>query len=287
MVTAPDRPRGRGMRVTPSAVKACALPCGLPVLQPPTLRDPAAQEVLAGLGADVFVVCAYGLILPTAVLDTPPLGCVNVHFSLLPAFRGAAPVAWAILTGQEASGVTIMQMDPGLDTGPVLAQAAEPIRPDDDTGSLEGRLAVLGAGLLLGVLDRLEAGPVPALAQDGSLASYAAKLTPADARIDWSLDARQIVNRVRAFSPRPGAWTLLDGRRLKLWRARPQAGGQAGDGPAGQVGEPGSIVSGPGGAMVVATGGGSIVAEEVQPEGGRRMAGADLLRGLRASARLV
>ena len=279
VVTAPDRPRGRGMRVTASPVKSCADSCGLPVLQPASLRQPATHDILAGLGADAFVVCAYGLILPPAVLDAARLGCLNVHFSLLPALRGAAPVAWAILSGQETSGVTIMQMDAGLDTGPMLAQAAEPIRPDDDTGSLEARLAVLGAGLLLEVLDRLEAGPVPAIAQDDRASSYAAKLTPADARIDWSLDAGAIVNRIRAFSPRPGAWALLEGRRLKLWRARPAAGAHGRDVAA----EPGSVTPGPGGAMVIATGAGSIVAEEVQPEGGRRMPGADLLRGLRGA----
>jgi methionyl-tRNA formyltransferase len=220
-------------------------------------------------------VCAYGLILPPAVLDQPRLGCVNVHFSLLPAFRGAAPVAAAVLAGLPVSGVTIMQMDPGLDTGPILDAVEEPIRPDDDTGSLEARLAIAGAELLVSVLDRLEAGTIEARPQDGTQASYAGKVTPEDARIDWDQPGASIVNRVRAFSPRPGAWTMLDGRRLKVWRAR--AAGQPGRG------EPGSFADGAEGSLVVATGDGALVLDEVQPEGGRRMSGADFLRGRRGA----
>jgi methionyl-tRNA formyltransferase len=284
VVTAPDRPKGRGMEVAASPVKEAALAAGLPVLQPPTLKDPAVQSELAALGADVFVVCAYGLILPRAVLETPRLGAVNVHFSLLPAYRGAAPVAWAVLDGRGVSGVTIMQMDPGLDTGPILEQAEEPVRPDDDTGALEGRLAEVGAMLLVSVLDRLEAGTVSPQPQDDSTSTYAAKLTPEAARIDWSEEAKPIARRIRAFSPRPGAWTTLGGRRLKVWRASvPEAWSTAaGAAPPGPV-PPGSVTAGPGGAMVVATGGGPLVLEEVQPEGGRRMAGSELLRGLRGA----
>jgi methionyl-tRNA formyltransferase len=276
VVTAPDRPKGRGMELAASPVKRRALAAGIPVLQPPTLRTVEAQAELAAAGADVFVVCAYGLILPPAVLDQPRLGCVNVHFSLLPAFRGAAPVAAALLAGVPVSGVTIMQMDPGLDTGPILDTVEEPIRPDDDTGSLEARLAVAGADLLVSVLDRLEAGTIEAQPQDGSKASYAGKVTPEDARIDWDQPGASIADRVRAFSPRPGAWTTLDGRRLKVWRAR--AAGEPGGGP------PGSFAGGAGGALVVATGDGALTLEEVQPEGGRRMSGADFLRGRRGAA---
>jgi methionyl-tRNA formyltransferase len=276
VVTAPDRPKGRGMELAASPVKQRALAAGIPVLQPPSLRTPEAQAELAAAGADVFVVCAYGLILPPAVLDEPRLGCVNVHFSLLPAFRGAAPVAAAVLAGLPLSGVTIMQMDPGLDTGPILDAIEEPIRPDDDTGSLEARLAVAGAGLLVSVLDRLEAGTIEARPQDGSQASYAGKVTPEDARIDWGQPGASIVDRVRAFSPRPGAWTTLDGRRLKVWRAR------VAEEPGG--GAPGSFAGGSGGSLVVATGDGALTLDEVQPEGGRRMPGADFLRGRRGAA---
>src|SRR5437588_7084043 len=283
VATAPDRPRGRGMELATSPVKQRALAAGIPVLQPHTLRTPEAQAELAAAGADVFVVCAYGLILPPAVLEEPRLGCVNVHFSLLPAFRGAAPVAGAILAGVAVSGVTIMQMDPGLDTGPILDTVEEPIRPDDDTGSLEARLALAGAGLLVSVLDRLEAGTIEARPQDGSQASYAGKLTPEDARIDWAQPSASIAARVRAFSPRPGAWTTLDGRRLKVWRARTGEGRLAAEPELEPESEPGSVCSGPGGSLVVATGDGSLVLEEVQPEGGRRMPGPDFLRGRRGA----
>lgn len=275
VATAPDRPKGRGMALAASPVKERALAAGLVVLQPPTLRDHAAQEALAELDADVFVVCAYGLILPGAVLAIPPLGCVNVHFSLLPLLRGAAPVAGAILAGLAESGVTIMQMDPGLDTGAILLQAAEPIRPDDDTGSLEARLAVLGAGLLVDALNRLEAGDLPPRPQDSNASTYAAKLTPEDARIDWGQDPASIVARVRAFSPRPGAWTTLEGRRLKVWRAQ-----------AAEAGPPrpaGTFAQGASGTLVVAAGDGNLVLDEVQPEGSRRMAGAEFLRGRRGA----
>ena len=284
VATAADRPRGRGMELAASPVKRRALAAGIPVLQPATLRTPEAQAELAAAGADIFVVCAYGLILPPAVLEEPRLGCVNVHFSLLPAFRGAAPVAGAILAGVGVSGVTIMQMDPGLDTGPILDTVEEPIRPHDDTGSLEARLALAGAGLLVSVLDRLEAGTIEARPQGGSQASYAGKLTPEDARIDWARPSASIVDRVRAFSPRPGAWSTLDGRRLKVWRARPGEGPLASAEPELEPElEPGSFCSGPGGSLVVATGDGSVVLDEVQPEGGRRMPGPDFLRGRRGA----
>ena len=284
VVTAPDRPRGRGMELAASPVKQRALAAGIPVLQPPTLRAPEVQVELAATGADVFVVCAYGLILPPAVLEEPRLGCVNVHFSLLPAFRGAAPVAAAILAGVPVSGVTIMQMDPGLDTGPTLDTVEEPIRPDDDTGSLEARLALAGARLLVSVLDHLEAGTIEARPQDGSQASYAGKVTPEDARIDWSQPSASIGDRVRAFSPRPGAWTILDGRRLKVWRARPGDGPLASGEPRWKPeGEPGWFGSGAGGSMVVVTGDGVVALDEIQPEGGRRMSGPDFLRGRRGA----
>ncbi|HYN98916.1 MAG TPA: methionyl-tRNA formyltransferase, partial [Actinomycetota bacterium] len=155
VVTAPDKPRGRGMNLQPSEVKALAVANDIPVLQPPTLRSEEAQAALRDLGADVFVVVAYGLILPKAVLDIPPLGCVNVHFSLLPRWRGAAPVQWAILEGDASSGVAIMQMDPGMDTGPVLEMVEEPISPEDTSGTLADRLAVLGAKLIPDVVGRL------------------------------------------------------------------------------------------------------------------------------------
>lgn len=278
VVTAPDRPKGRGMQLFPSPVKARAIAAGLTVSQPSTLRDPEVQATLAAMGADVFVVCAYGLLLPKAVLEATRLGCVNVHFSLLPAFRGAAPVAAALLAGVPVTGVTIMQMDPGLDTGPILASVDEPIREDDDAGSLEARLAESGAELLVHVLDGLESGTVEARPQDDARASYARKVTPDDARIDWTEPAAAVVNRVRAFSPRPGAWTTIDGRRFKVWRAEvaPGVGGEAG---AFEAGPDGSLraAAGPG------EGAGGVLLDVVQPEGGRRMSGREFVMGRRGA----
>lgn len=270
VVTAPDRPRGRGMKLRPSEVKALALEHDLPVLQPPTLRTDQAQEALRELGADVFVVVAYGLILPAAVLDTPPLGCINVHFSLLPRWRGAAPVQWAILEGDARSGVAIMQMDPGLDTGPVLEMVPEPIRPDDTSGTLAGRLADLGARLIPDVvsrLDKLTAVPQP---EDG--VTYASKLTPEDAHIDWSRPAEVIRNRIRAFNPRPGTWSTLNTKRLKIWRA--ELTDQV------SFGAPGTLVEADGG-LQAATGSTALRLEEVQPEGKARMSTAEFLNGYR------
>jgi methionyl-tRNA formyltransferase len=291
-VTAPDRPAGRGLRLASSPVKQAALAAGVPVLQPATLSHPGVQAELAGLGADVFVVCAYGFILPPALLEAPRLGAVNVHFSLLPAYRGAAPVARAVLDGRAETGVTIMQMDEGLDTGAILAQAAEPIGPEDDTGTLERRLAERGAALAVELLDALEAGTVAPHAQDAAAASYAAKLSPDEARIDWSEEAPAIARRVRAFRPRPGAWTMLGGRRLKVWQASALAADPGaepgtlvevpGEGPDGGAGGgPGRPAAG----MAVAAGSGVVLLDEVQPEGGRRMGGAELLRGLRERPR--
>jgi methionyl-tRNA formyltransferase len=263
------------MELKPSPVNERALEAGIPILQPKTLRAEPIQEELRALGADVFVVTAFGLILPPAVLDATPNGCLNVHFSILPQLRGAAPVQWALIEGHERTGVTIMQMDPGLDTGPIVEIAETPIEPEDDAGRLEARLAHMGADLLVRVLDRLERGEMASRPQDDERHTLAPKLTPADARIDWSQEAPAIVNRIRAFNPRPGAWTMVGGKRLKIWRARlPDNAG---------LRPPGSIraAGGPGSGMLVGTGTTEVLVEEVQPEGSRRMAAPDFLRGLR------
>ncbi|MGH2720000.1 MAG: methionyl-tRNA formyltransferase [Actinomycetota bacterium] len=275
VVTAPDRPRDRGMELKPSPVKARALAAGVPVLQPRTLRDEEVQAHLRGLGADAFVVCAYGLILPPPVLEATLHGCLNVHFSILPRLRGAAPVQWALIEGHERSGVTIMQMDPGLDTGPIVEVAETPVHPNDTAGTLEERLAHLGAGLLVEVLGRLERGELTSRPQDDHLHTLAPKLTPAEARIDWTMDAASVVRRIRAFNPRPGAWTMVGGRRLKVWRARPVE--EAGERPPGSIRAAEPLLEG----LLAGTGTTEILLEEVQPEGSRRMAAADFLRGLR------
>lgn len=278
VLTAPDRPRDRGMELKPSPVKARALAAGVPVLQPRTLRDEEVQVQLRDLGADVFVVCAYGLILPPPVLGATPHGCLNVHFSILPQLRGAAPVQWALIEGHERAGVTIMQMDPGLDTGPIVEIAETPVLPDDTAGTLEERLAHLGAGLLVEVLGRLERGGLTSRPQDDSLHTLAPKLTPADARIDWTRDAASIVRRIRAFNPRPGAWTMVGGRRLKVWGARHLEG--AAERPPGSIRAAEPPLEG----LLAGTGTTEILLEEVQPEGSRRMPAADFLRGLRQGA---
>lgn len=254
------------MKLQPSEVKARAVSHGVPVLQPPTLRSEEAQSALKELGADVFVVVAYGLILPKAVLEIPPLGCINVHFSILPRWRGAAPVQWAILEGDAVSGVAIMQMDPGMDTGPVLQMVEEPISPDDTAGTLAGRLAVLGAALIPDVVSRLhDMKPQP---QPENGVTLASKLTPEHARIDWTQPAEQIGNRIRAFNPRPGAWSTLNGRRLKIWRVEPADGRS----------DPG-VLADRAGELTVGTGSQQLRLLEVQPEGKARMSGAEFLRG--------
>jgi methionyl-tRNA formyltransferase len=267
VVTAPDKPRGRGMKLQPSEVKALAVAHGIPVLQPPSLRTEEAQSALLELGADVFVVVAYGLILPKAVLDIPPLGCINVHFSILPRWRGAAPVQWAILEGDASSGVAIMQMDPGMDTGPVLEMVEEPISPDDTSGTLADRLATLGAKLIPEVVGRLH--EITPVYQPEEGVTYASKLTPEHAHIDWTQPAEQIRDRIRAFNPRPGAWTSFNGKRLKVWQAEPIESASH---------MPGTL-SDQGGELTVHTGTQQLRLVEVQPEGKSRMSGAEFLRG--------
>lgn len=270
VVTAPDRPRGRGLGVEPVPVKKKALEAGLEVVQPSTLRANDVKRHLAALGADVFVVAAYGLILPPEVLNIPRLGCLNVHFSLLPRLRGAAPVQWALIEGHDLTGVTIMQMDEGVDTGGVLSQISEPITDSDDASTLEGRLAKKGASLLVATMEAFEKGEIEPVPQDDSLATNAPKISPDQARIDWSLAAQQIRNRVRAFRPRPGAWTIYNGRRLKIWAVEATSDRARGG--------PGTLQVNPEG-LVVDTGDGRIALVELQPEGKRRMTAGEFVRG--------
>lgn len=273
VVTGPDRPAGRGMDLKPSSVKAAALELGIEVLQPDTLRSEEAQQTLAAAQADVFAVVAYGLILPAEVLSIPRMGCINVHFSLLPRHRGAAPVQWAIIEGDAETGVSIMRMDPGLDTGPVLKTVAEPIGHDDTAGQLAERLSQIGASALVEVIDDLES--LRAVPQPDSGATYASKLTSRDAQIDWSRPAVRIKDLVRALNPRPGAWTLLEGRRLKIWRVR--VTGRPSEGPAGSLVVDKASVE-------VSTADGTVELLEVQPEGKARMTALDFARGQRLDA---
>ncbi len=268
--TQPDRPAGRGRRPAPSPVKRAAAALGVPVRQPESLRGPDAVAALAALTPDLMVVVAYGLILPPAVLAIPRLGCVNLHASLLPRWRGAAPIQWAILAGDPETGVCLMQMDEGLDTGPVLACARTSIGARETAGELHDRLAALGAGLLAERLPALAAGTLRARPQDPARATYAPKIAKTDAELDWSRPAAELDRRVRAFNPRPVAWTRLEGEPLRIWRAEPVAG-EAGAAPGTVV-----RVDGP---PEVATGAGRLRLLEVQPAGGRRMEAAAFARG--------
>jgi methionyl-tRNA formyltransferase len=219
--TRPDRPGGRGQRIAESPVKQLARRHAIPVCQPATLRDSGTQTALAALRADLMVVVAYGLILPPGVLDMPRLGCINVHASLLPRWRGAAPIQRAILAGDRETGVCLMQMEPGLDTGPVLASASCTVEPDDTGGRLHDRLAIMGAQLLGENLDRLARGELVPRRQDDSQACYADKLEKSEALIDWTMSAERIARQVRAFNPWPVAETRYSGRQLRIWEARP------------------------------------------------------------------
>jgi methionyl-tRNA formyltransferase len=270
VVSQPARPKGRGQGVAATPVAERAAVAGLPVLTPGKPRGDDFLERLVAFDGEVFLVAAYGEILPRAVLETPPRGALNVHASLLPAYRGAAPVTRAILDGRRVTGVTIMRMEAGLDTGPICLQSEEPIRPDDTAGSLAERLAGRGAGLAVEALDLLEAGRLIETPQDDRLATSAPKVEPAEARLEWSRTTSLLERAVRAFDPWPGAWTTWREERLKVFRleSRPHDA----HGPPGEI-----LATAP--ALVVRTGDGAVGLVLVQPPGGRRMSGADWVRG--------
>jgi len=273
-VSQPDRPRGRGRMVTPSPVKELAAARGIPVLQPGTMRDPAFAGALRALGAELILTAAFGGILSREVLALPELGCYNVHFSLLPAHRGPAPVARALLAGEKTTGITIFRMDEGTDTGPVLTSASLAVDPDDTAGSLTRRLAGLAREVLPGALEEIVRGTAPLTLQDDARATYAPMLRKAEGRVRWGLSAREIRDRIRALDPWPGAFTHWQGRRLGLWAADlgPEDAG-AGDGPPGRV-----VEASPRG-IAVRTGRGQLMLRSLQLEGKKRMDAADFLRG--------
>ena len=269
VLTQPDRPAGRGMRLTPSAVSESAGRLGLPVAKYPTLRDATAQAALREAALDVMVVAAYGLLLPAEILGIPRHGCINIHASLLPRWRGAAPIQRAILAGDTRTGVSIMQMDAGLDTGPVLLEEAIDISPEDTTGSLTHALAQLGARAIVAALARLD--DLPARPQDASQATRAPKVVRSEAAINWTESSEAIGRRIRAFNPAPGAETRVGDDVVKIWEAVPvQASGP-----------PGEIVICDGQRVVVACGTGGLELRRVQRAGGKPLPAAELARGSR------
>jgi len=274
VMTQPDRPAGRGYALAPSPVKKLASARGIQVTQPVSLRDTQVQTELKHFRADVIVVAAYGLILPRPVLELPRHGAINIHASLLPRWRGAAPIQRALLAGDRDTGVSIMQMDSGLDTGPVLMQEKIPILEDDTAGTLHDRLAELGANLIVRALDALEAGGVRATPQPAEGVTYAAKLDRREARVDWHESAAMVNRRVRALNPSPGADARVREVELKIWRCASAAG----------RGNPGEVLSvGPDG-LCVACGEDALIITELQRSGGKRLPVAEFLRGFPLAA---
>ncbi|TMI82702.1 MAG: methionyl-tRNA formyltransferase [Bacillati bacterium ANGP1] len=271
VVTRPDQPQGRGLRVGPPPVAVAATQYALDVLQPGTLRDPGFLARLRDLGPDLFVVVAFGRIIPPDVLALASMGGINLHPSMLPRYRGAAPIPRAIAAGETATGVTVLHLSEELDAGDIILQRAAPIQPDDTGATLEARLARDGAALLVEALGLLETGRAPRVVQDSSRATFAPKVAREEAWISWSDPAAKIVNQVRAFDPWPVARTRRDGAPLEIWRAAalPDRGPEA----------PGTVVAAGREGLVVAAGLGRVRILEVQPPAGRRMPAADYLRG--------
>lgn len=279
VLTQPDRPAGRGMQLQASPVKQFALKHGIPVAQPMSLRPDGkypevarqAHQLLQSTLHDAMVVAAYGLILPRSVLDIPRLGCINIHASLLPRWRGAAPIHRAIEAGDAETGVTIMQMEEGLDTGPMLMTSAIPIAPDDTTGSLHDKLARLGSEMIVEAMDRLAHGSLTAVPQPEAGAIYAPKVTKEEAALDFSAAAGNLARKVRAFNPFPGAFALYRGSAIKVWRA------EAVPGASGAL--PGEVVSTGDAGIVVACGEGALRMTELQRPGGKRLPAPEFLKG--------
>jgi len=264
----PDRPAGRGQAVTAGPVKRCAQALGLAVVQPATLRSPEAVARLREHEADLMVVAAYGLILPPAVLEAPRLGCWNIHASLLPRWRGAAPIHRALLAGDALTGITIMQMDAGLDTGPMLLERPVPIGAREDGGSLHDRLAALGAEAIVAAIAGFQAGRLAPVPQPAEGVTYASKIRKDEARIDWATPADAIDRQVRAFNPWPVAETRWQDRQLRVWAAEPVSAAS---------GEPGEVLEAAGGRIVVAAGEGALGLTRVQLAGRRAMTAAEFL----------
>lgn len=272
VVTQPDRPRGRGKKTAFPPVKDVALALNLEVTQPERIRDPAFIQFLKDLRPEVLVVVAYGKILPVEILELPPSGCINVHASLLPRYRGAAPIHRAVINGEKETGITTMYMEEGLDTGDMILQVKIAIGPDDTTGVVHDRLSLLGASLLLETLELVAVGVAPRVIQDGSLSTYAPPLKAEDERIHWDRTAQQIKDQVRGLNPWPGARTYLESRLVKIWRVKALEGHPGLD-------KPGTVVGCGGEGIAVQAGAGQVLIKELQVEGAKRMNAVDFLHG--------
>ena len=272
VVTQPDRPKGRGKAMQATPVKTAALAHDIPVYQPAKVREPEFVETLKNLKPDVIVVVAFGQIIPASILDIPPLGCINVHASLLPKYRGAAPIQWAVIDGEKDSGVTIMYMDTGLDTGDMLAKTVVPLEADETGGSLFDKLSEAGANLLVETLIKLELGEVkPEKQPKDSPNAYARMIKKTDGLIDWNLDAEAIERLIRGMNPWPSAYSYLDGKTLKIWRASVCKEETDND--------PGTVVRTDKNGIYVQTGNGVLRLDEIQLEGKKRMDSNAFLRG--------
>ncbi|WP_210397960.1 methionyl-tRNA formyltransferase [Motiliproteus sediminis] len=267
--TQPDRPAGRGRKLTPSPVKVAALEAGITVCQPLNFKDEEDRRLLASFDADLMIVAAYGLLLPKAVLQTPRLGCINIHASLLPRWRGAAPIHRALLADDSETGITIMQMDEGLDTGAMRLKLRCPIAADDTSGTLHDRLAELGAEALLDALEQLQRGTLPSEVQDSSQATYAHKLTKEEGLIDWQRPASELARQVRGLNPWPVAYSSLQGERVRVWEAQALEHGSDQ--------QPGTLINADRDGLQVATGQGILSITRLQLPNARQLAVADLL----------
>ena len=269
VVTQPDRPKGRGQKLMPTPVKELALRHGIPVHQPLKVRDPAFIESILRLKPDVIVVVAFGQILPKVLLEIPSHGCINVHASLLPRYRGAAPLNWCIINGESETGVTTMLMDAGLDTGPMLLHRSTPIDENENIAALHDRMSMMGAQLLVETLDGLKAASIPPREQDNTIFCYAPMLKKEDGLIAWSSDASAIHNQVRGMNVWPGAYTFMDGQMLKIYRTRVGSGS----------GQPGVVLRAAKGTLEIACLTGSLIIEELQIAGKKRLDSASFLAG--------
>ncbi|MCR5177317.1 MAG: methionyl-tRNA formyltransferase [Anaerovibrio sp.] len=278
VVTQPDRPKGRGQKLTPSPVKVKALEYGIPVWQPEKIKAADCVNHLREIKPDLIVVVAFGQILSQEILDIPPLGCVNVHASLLPRYRGAAPIHWSVINGETETGVTTMMMDAGLDTGDMLLKSRVEITADMTTGELHDKLARVGSGLLADTVDALMNGNITREKQDGSLSNYASMLTKETGHIDWTRSAAEIHNLVRGLNSWPVAWTVLNGKNYKVWRTRVLDD---------YSGQPGQVLELTKTGFIVAAGTGAVEVLEIQPPSKKRMSAGDFVRGNGISTELI